>query len=103
MLDIKQVRKDLNTVVEALQKKGFTFPVEEFQELDSRRKAADMASQQLLAERKKASKLIGSLIAQGKSVDEAKAEVMKHSIDYQQSSIRQLKRHDRFRPHLMSS
>ena len=75
MLDIKQVRKDLNTVVEALQKKGFTFPVEEFQELDSRRKAADMASQQLLAERKKASKLIGSLIAQGKSVDEAKAEV----------------------------
>ena len=75
MLDIKQVRKDLNTVVEALQKKGFTFPVEEFQELDSRRKAADMASQQLLAERKKASKLIGSLIARGKSVDEAKAEV----------------------------
>jgi len=43
--------------------------------LDSERKEADIRSQELLAERKKASKAVGALIAQGKTVDEAKAEV----------------------------
>jgi seryl-tRNA synthetase len=43
--------------------------------LDAERKEADIRSQELLAERKKASKQIGALIASGKSVDDAKAEV----------------------------
>ena len=75
MLDIKQVRKDPQSIAEALQKKRFDFPLDEFVRLDSQRKEADVRSQELLAERKKASKKIAALIAQGKSVDEAKAEV----------------------------
>ncbi|MEC8612974.1 MAG: serine--tRNA ligase, partial [Pseudomonadota bacterium] len=75
MLDIKQVRKDPQAIAEALQKKRYDFPLDEFVRLDSQRKEADVRSQDLLAERKKASKQIGALIAQGKSVDEAKAEV----------------------------
>ena len=75
MLDIKQVRKDPQSVAEALKKKRFDFPLDEFVRLDSQRKEADVRSQDLLAERKKASKQIGALIARGKSVDEAKAEV----------------------------
>jgi seryl-tRNA synthetase len=75
MLDIKQVRKDPQYIAEALKKKRFDFPLDEFVRLDSQRKEADVRSQDLLAERKKASKQIGALIAQGKSVDEAKAEV----------------------------
>ncbi|NBQ50212.1 MAG: hypothetical protein EBU35_06170 [Marivivens sp.] len=75
MLDIKQVRKDPQSIAEALQKKRYDFPLDEFVRLDSRRKGADVRSQDLLAERKKASKQVGALIAQGKSIDEAKAEV----------------------------
>ena len=75
MLDIKQVRKDPQSIAEALQKKRYEFPLDEFVRLDSQRKEADIRSQDLLAERKKASKQIGALIAQGKSVEEAKAEV----------------------------
>ncbi len=75
MLDIKQVRQDPQQIAKALKKKRFEFPVEEFLRLDSERKAADIRSQELLAERKKASKAVGALIAQGKTVDEAKAEV----------------------------
>lgn len=75
MLDIKQVRQDPHQIADALKKKRFEFPVDEFLRLDSERKAADIRSQELLAERKKASKAVGVLIAQGKTVDEAKAEV----------------------------
>lgn len=75
MLDIKAVRQDPAAIASALARKGHTFPVETFADLDARRKEADVRSQSLLAERKAASKRIGELVAQGKSVDEAKAEV----------------------------
>ena len=75
MLDIKQVRQDPQQIAEALRKKRFEFPVDEFLRLDAERKAADIRSQELLGERKKTSKAVGALIAQGKTVDEAKAEV----------------------------
>lgn len=75
MLDLKLVRKDPEAVANALKKKHHVFPVSQFVELDAERKEADVRSQELLAERKKASKQIGALIATGKSVDEAKAEV----------------------------
>lgn len=75
MLDIKVVRQDPEAVSAALARKGFAFPVEDFQQLDTQRKEADVRAQNLLAERKAASKKIGELVAQGKSVDEAKAEV----------------------------
>ena len=75
MLDIKAVRQDPEAVARALAIRGFGFDVEQFRALDARRKQADVDSQNLLAERKSASKKIGALIGQGLSVDEAKAQV----------------------------
>ncbi|GAB5414412.1 MAG: serine--tRNA ligase [Congregibacter sp.] len=75
MLDLRTLRKDPDSVAAALARRGFDFDVAEFQRLDARRKAADVSSQQLLAERKSASKKIGQLVGGGMSVDEAKATV----------------------------
>lgn len=75
MLDIRKVRENPEAVAEALKKKGFDFDVAGFIELDAKRKSADISSQNLQAEKKKASKQIGQFIAQGLSVDEAKAKV----------------------------
>jgi len=75
MLDIKAVRQDPEATAAALQRRGFSFDVEAFKNLDAQRKQADIDSQNLLAERKSASKKIGQLIGQGMSVDEAKAQV----------------------------
>ena len=63
MLDLKLVRKDPQAVANALEKKHYSFPVSRFITLDAERKEADIRSQELLAERKKASKQIGALIA----------------------------------------
>ena len=75
MLDIKVVRKDPEGIAKQLNKRGYTFDFTAFIALDARRKQADVDSQNLLAERKTASKKIGELIGQGMSVDEAKASV----------------------------
>jgi seryl-tRNA synthetase len=75
MLDLKLVRKDPEAIATLLQKKNYEFPVSQFVDLDAERKEADIRSQELLAERKKASKQIGALIASGRSVEEAKSEV----------------------------
>jgi len=75
MLDIKAVRQDPEAVAAALNKRGFDFDVAAFTALDARRKQADIDSQNLLAERKSASKKIGQLVGQGVPVDEAKAQV----------------------------
>lgn len=75
MLDLKSIRQDPQAIADRLSIKGHRFDVESFIALDARRKSADIESQSLLAERKRASKLIGERIAQGSSVDDAKAEV----------------------------
>jgi seryl-tRNA synthetase len=75
MLDIKAVRQDPQAIAAQLARRGFTFDVTAFEALDAQRKQADMDSQSLLAERKRASKTIGQLVGQGMSVDDAKAQV----------------------------
>ena len=75
MLDIKAVRQDPEAVAAALNKRGYTFDIAAFSALDARRKQADIDSQNLLAERKSASKKIGQLVGQGIPVEEAKAQV----------------------------
>jgi len=77
MLDIKAVRQDPEGVAVALEKRGYSFDVAAFRELDARRKQADVDSQNLLAERKSVSKKIGQLVGQGVPVEEAKAQVNK--------------------------
>ena len=75
MLDIKTLRQDPDSVIQALEKRGVAFDLPAFSALDARRKEADVRSQGLLAERKAASKKIGELVSAGASVDEAKAQV----------------------------
>tara|TARA_B110000503_G_scaffold68107_1_gene106495 strand:+ start:32283 stop:33581 length:1299 start_codon:yes stop_codon:yes gene_type:complete len=75
MLDIKVVRRDPQAIATALAARGFHFDVAHFSVLDARRKQADVDSQNLLAERKSASRKIGVLVGQGVSVEHAKAQV----------------------------
>ncbi len=75
MLDIKLIRSDLKRVAKYLAVRGHDFPSSRFSQLDKRRKAADVRLQALQADRKNVSKEIGKLVAQGKSVDEAKIEI----------------------------
>jgi len=75
MLDLKQVRQNPQAIADSLAKRGHQFDVAAFEALDAERKAADMSSQNLLAERKLASKKIGELVQGGMSVEEAKASV----------------------------
>lgn len=75
MLDIKRIRKDIENVTAGLAKRGYTFDQQAFQSLDEKRKALDVQSQSLQADRNKASKQIGQLIQQGMAVDEAKKTV----------------------------
>lgn len=76
MLDVKFIRDNIDQVTAALAKKGFSLNVAEFQAIDEARKSALTKAQTLQAEKKKASKQVGALIAQGLSPDEAKAQVM---------------------------
>ena len=55
MLDLKAIRHDASAVVASLAKRGLTFDLARFESLDARRKAADVRSQSLLAERKSTS------------------------------------------------
>jgi seryl-tRNA synthetase len=75
MLDIKLIRQNPEAVAKQLKKKNFDLDIELFKQLDNERKQADTESQNLLAERKQASKKIGELVKQGTPIDEAKATV----------------------------
>ncbi len=67
MLEIKQLRADLDQVTKTLAKRGFTFPVERFNALESERKTVQTYTQELQAKRNASSKQIG--IAKSKGED----------------------------------
>ncbi len=75
MLDIKRIRKHIDEVIAGLAKKNYQFDVDGFNALDAQRKQLDIDSQQLLSERKQASKKIGEMVKAGSTVDEAKQAV----------------------------
>jgi seryl-tRNA synthetase len=75
MLDLKVIRENPQAIADRLKVKRYEFNVEEFISLDQQRKEADTESQNLLAERKLASKKVGELIKSGMSVEEAKQSV----------------------------
>ncbi len=75
MHDLKYLRANLAAVADALRIKGFELDQDSFSALDARRKESDVETQNLQAQRKKASKQVGELIGKGMSVDDAKAEV----------------------------
>lgn len=75
MLDIKRLRQDIDTLTTQLKVKGFKLDGSAFEALESSRKQLQVDTEQLQAERKKASKQIGQLVGQGMPVDDAKAQV----------------------------
>lgn len=75
MLDPKLLRSELETVQAKLAKKGYELDIARYSELEAERKKTDVATQDLTAEKKKASKEVGKLIQSGMAVDEAKQAV----------------------------
>jgi seryl-tRNA synthetase len=75
MLDIKRIRKETDQVLAGLAKRGYALDMAVFNQLDARRKALDVRSQELQSERKRAARQVGELVKGGASVEDAKRTV----------------------------
>lgn len=75
MLEIQQLRTDLDNVTQQLAKRGFVFPVESFNALEAERKKIQTQTQELQAQRNSASKRIGQAKSKGEDVSAIMAEV----------------------------
>lgn len=75
MLEIQQLRTDLDTVTRQLAKRGYVFPVEAFNALEAERKKVQTETQELQAQRNSASKKIGHAKSKGEDVSAIMAEV----------------------------
>lgn len=75
MLEIQQLRTDLDHVTQQLAKRGYTFPVEAFNALEAERKIIQTQTQELQAQRNASSKKIGHAKSKGEDVTAIMAEV----------------------------
>ena len=75
MIDIKQLRTHSDWVAQQLQRKQFQLDTQRFAQLEAKRKHTQVNSEQLQAQRKQVAKQVGQWIAQGQSVESAKAKV----------------------------
>ena len=75
MLDIQQLRNDLDAVVARLAARKFVFPAEEFKALEAQRKAVQTSTENLQAKRNAASKQIGIAKSKGEDASAILAEV----------------------------
>lgn len=75
MLDPKLLRNDLDSVAESLATRGFELDKSAFQALEDQRKALQVETENLQAERKRKSKQIGMAKAKGEDASEILAEV----------------------------
>jgi seryl-tRNA synthetase len=75
MLEIQQLRTDLDNVTQQLAKRGYAFPVEAFNALETERKKIQTQTQELQAQRNTASKQIGQAKSKGEDVTAIMAEV----------------------------
>ena len=75
MLEIQQLRTDLDNVTRQLAKRGYAFPVEAFNALETERKKIQTQTQELQAQRNAASKQIGHAKSRGEDVSAIMAEV----------------------------
>ncbi len=74
MLDPALLRKDLDAVVRRLASRGVVFPVEQFNSLESRRKAVQTETEGLQAQRNALAKQIGALKSKGEDASAVMAE-----------------------------
>jgi len=75
MLDIKLLRNDPEAMAVKLKRKGYTLDVAQFVQLENKRKALQMATQDLQQERNTRSKSIGQAKAKGEDIKPLLAEV----------------------------
>jgi seryl-tRNA synthetase len=75
MLDIQELRKDLDGVVARLKTRKFDFPADEFIKLEAERKTIQTNTEALQAKRNATSKSIGLAKAKGENTDAIMAEV----------------------------
>lgn len=75
MIDIKLLRSDAVAVAEQLARRGFVLDVDQFQALETERKAVQMQTEQAQAERNARSKRIGQLKAAGEDTSALMAEI----------------------------
>ena len=75
MLEIQQLRTDLDNVTKQLAKRGYIFPAEAFNALEAERKKIQTQTQELQAQRNAASKKIGQAKSKGEDVTTIMAEV----------------------------
>jgi len=75
MLDIQQLRNDLDGVAKCLALRGFTLDTSAFQALEGERKTIQTRTQELQAKRNATSKQIGQAKAKGEDVSAIMAEV----------------------------
>jgi seryl-tRNA synthetase len=91
MLDVNQLRKDLNSVVARLEARKSPQPyldVAVFQALEAERKTIQTRTEELQARRNQLSKQIGQLKAKGESADAVMAEVAQAKVELEQSAAR---------------
>jgi len=74
MLDPNQLRKDLPAVVQGLARRGLTFDADRFHQLEARRKAVQVETENLQARRNTLAKRIGQLKSQGRDASAELAE-----------------------------
>lgn len=75
MLEIQQLRTNLENVTTTLAKRGYTFPTEAFNALETERKTVQTHTQELQAKRNTASKQIGHAKSKGEDASGILAEV----------------------------
>lgn len=75
MLEIQQLRTDLNNITQQLAKRSYVFPAEAFNTLEAERKIIQTQTQELQAQRNTASKKIGQAKSKGEDTSAIMAEV----------------------------
>jgi|SRR5690625_23048 len=94
MLDNKLLRQQPDQVAAALARRGLHIDLGQFQQLDQARRSAETRSQELLAERNRTSRQVGTLIREGLPVEEAKARVQQ-SLDRIEGELEALRKEAR--------
>jgi len=87
MLDIKELRDNIDQVQSSLLERGYTLDIEKFKGLDAERKILQVNVENLQSSRKKLSEEFGKLKASGKKVDDLKDKIDHLNIELKKESI----------------
>ena len=87
MLDIKELRDNIDQVQSSLLERGYTLDIEKFKGLDAERKILQVNVENLQSSRKKLSEEFGKLKASGKKVDDLKDKIDLLNIELKKESI----------------